>query len=76
MFFGRTELIIGASKAKNCEESASDVRFHVAPPKPAKKSEKRNFETEFFRRKFFFGDKIWSRNFVFSRFWTGFGGTT
>ena len=53
MFFGRTELIIGASKAKNCEESASDVRFHVAPPKPAKKSEKRNFQIEFFRRKEF-----------------------
>ena len=29
MIFGRTELIIGASKAKLCRESFGEVRFHV-----------------------------------------------
>ena len=33
MFSGRTELIIGVSKAKNCGESDFEVRFHVAPQK-------------------------------------------
>ncbi len=40
MFFGRTEVIIGASKAKNCEESFGEVRFDVAPQKPSKIDEK------------------------------------
>ena len=41
MKFDRTDLIIGQSKAKNCEESAGDVRIGVAPQKPSKKDEKR-----------------------------------
>ena len=39
--FGRTDLLIGQSKAKNCEESAGDVRIGVAPQKPSKNMEKR-----------------------------------
>ena len=31
MIFGRTELIIGASKATVCGESFGEVRFYVAP---------------------------------------------
>ena len=46
MIFGRTDLIIGQSKAKFCEESAGDVRFCVAPQKPRKNVEKRMFETK------------------------------
>ena len=46
MIFSRTDLRIGVSRAKNCEESDSDVHFCVAPPKPAKKAEKQNFLTE------------------------------
>ena len=46
MIFGRTNLKIGQSKAKNCEESAGDVRFDVAPRKPSKNMEKRVFGTE------------------------------
>ena len=41
MKFDRTDLIIGQSKAKNCEESAGDVRIGVAPQKPSKNMEKR-----------------------------------
>ena len=40
MFFGRTELIIGVSKAKECGESAGGVGFGVAPQKPRKNAEK------------------------------------
>ena len=39
-FFGRTELTIGVSKAKNCEEYARGVRFCVPPQKPRKNAEK------------------------------------
>ena len=39
--FGRTDLLIGQSKAKNCKESAGDVRIGVAPQKPSKNMEKR-----------------------------------
>ena len=54
--FGRTDLIIAASKAKNYREVDGDVRFPVDPPKLAQNDEKRcptqkktsNF---FFRRK-------------------------
>ena len=50
MKFDRTDLIIGQSKAKNCEESAGDVRIGVAPQKPSKNMEKR---TKFCRDKIF-----------------------
>ena len=43
--FGRTELILGASKANNGEEYATDVRFYVAPQKPDQNAENRISET-------------------------------
>ena len=44
MIFGRTELKKSASKAKNHGESFAEVRFRgVAPQKPGKKHEKREF---------------------------------
>ena len=52
--FGRTDLIIGQSKAKNCEESAADVRIGVAPQKPSKNVEKRE---KFCDEKIFDGEK-------------------
>ena len=45
-FFGRTELILGASKATYCEELDFEVRFHVALPNPDKNTEKRILETD------------------------------
>ena len=45
MNFGRTEVIIGASKAKICRESFGEVRFCVAPQKPGKNRGKLVFET-------------------------------
>ena len=39
--FGRTDLIIGGSKAKNCVEAYFEVRLPVDPPKLAKTSQKR-----------------------------------
>ena len=33
VIFSRTELIIGASRAKNCEEVDGEVRLPVRPPK-------------------------------------------
>ena len=44
--FGRTEVIIGASKAKLCRESFGEVRFCVAPQKPRKNREKLVLETK------------------------------
>ena len=44
--FDRTELILGASKAKYCEELDFEVRFYVAPQNPDNNSEKRISETE------------------------------
>ena len=46
MIFSRTDLRIGVSRAKNCKESDCDVHFCVAPPKPAKKTEKQKCLTE------------------------------
>ncbi len=46
MNFGRTEVIIGASKAKFCRESFGEVRFCVAPQKPGKNREKLVLETK------------------------------
>ena len=39
--FGRTELRIGESRAKNCEEVDGQLRFSIDPPKPAQKGVKR-----------------------------------
>ena len=41
MIFGRTNLMIGQSNAKNCKEFAGDVRIDVAPQKISKNVEKR-----------------------------------
>ena len=57
--FGRTELIISVSGAKNCEESDFEVRFYVAPQKPRKNAEKRAFSTNFVFETFFFGVEKW-----------------
>ena len=46
MIFSRTDLRIGVSRAKNCEESDSDIHFCVAPPKTVKKTEKQKFLTD------------------------------
>ena len=40
MNFGGTDLLIGQSKAKNCEASDGDVGIGVAPQKPGKNMEK------------------------------------
>ena len=40
MNFGRTDLLTGQSKARNCKESAGDVGIDVAPQKPRKNAEK------------------------------------
>ena len=41
MIFGRTELRIGPSRAKNCQEVDFEVRFSLEASKPAQKGEKR-----------------------------------
>ena len=51
MIFGRTNLIIGQSKAKNCKESAGDVGIDVALQKPSKNVKKHVFESKKFRQK-------------------------
>ena len=38
--FGPTDVMTGLSRAKNCEESAGDIRFGVAPQKPRKNEAK------------------------------------
>ena len=57
--FGRTDLIIGGSKAKNCVEVYFEVRLPVDSPKLAKTSQKRfptpKISIECF---FFFGRKL------------------
>ena len=50
MIFGRTELRISASRAKNREQSDFEVQKCVAPQNPDKNIEKRNFETEKFAK--------------------------
>ena len=54
--FGRTELRIGPSRAKNCQEVDFEVRFSLEASKPAQKGEKRfprpkNLAVFFFRQK-------------------------
>ena len=56
--FGRTELIIGASRAKNCEEVDGEVHFSIDPPKPAQKGVKRFLRPKNLTQKFFFGRKL------------------
>ena len=49
--FGRTDLRKCLSGAKFDEEPDFEVRLAVAPQKPRQTGEKRNFETEKFRKK-------------------------
>ena len=51
MTFGRTELILGASRAKKCEESDFVVHFDVAPQKYSKNTETQISETEQIQKK-------------------------
>ena len=53
-FFGRTELIIGASKAKFDVEADGEVRLSLNPQKPREKHKKLFFRSNFFSI-FFFG---------------------
>ena len=48
--FGRTDLRKSLSRAKFDEESDFEVRLAVAPQKPRQIGEKRNFETNKFRK--------------------------
>ena len=45
MFFGRTELIIGPSKAKNDQESFAEVHLSVSHQNPDQNSKKQISET-------------------------------
>ena len=45
---GRTEVILGVSEAKNAQETDFDVKTRLAPQKPGKTNEKRDFRTNFF----------------------------
>ena len=55
--FGRTELRIGPSRAKNCQEVDFEVRFSLEASKPAQKGEKR-FPRPKNLADFFFSPKI------------------
>ena len=54
MLFGRTYLILVASKAKYCEELDFETRFYVAPQDPAKNTKARISETGKIRK-----TKVW-----------------
>ena len=56
--FGRTDLRKSLSRAKFDEESDFEVRLAVAPQKPRQIREKRNFETEKFRKFFSHVEKV------------------
>ncbi len=53
VIFSRTELIIGASRAKNCEEVDGEVRLPVQRPKIGLQRRKTISETEKSRRQNF-----------------------
>ena len=55
---GRTDLKIGASKAKNCEEFDFEVRLPVRPPNYAQKGKKCCPTPKNFVKRFFFQPKI------------------
>ena len=50
LIFGRTDLKIDASKAKNCEDVDFEVRIPVDLPKTAQKGEKRYSTPTSFRK--------------------------
>ena len=68
MFFGRTDLILGASKAKYCEELDFETRFYVAPQDPAKNTKARISETGKIRKTKFGCRKIKCRGSSETRF--------
>ena len=45
--FGPTDVMTDLSRAKNCEESAGDIRFGVAPQKPRKNAENSTTKVDF-----------------------------
>ena len=57
-FFGRTDLRISASRAKNCQEFAVEVRFSVDPPKMGQKGVKQFPRPKNLAEKNFFRPKI------------------
>ena len=66
--FGRTDLKIGASKAKNCEEVDFEVQIPVDLPKPAQKGEKGCSAPKNFVEKIFCGRKLNCRGSSETRF--------
>ena len=73
MIFGRTELRIGASKAKFDVESDFEVRLAVALQKPDQISEKRlKFLAEHFSAETFSADKFWAENFPAESCWLNY----
>ena len=57
--FGRTELTIGESRAKNCEEVDFEVRFSLEAPKLSNKGEKRFLRPKNLADFFFFSAENW-----------------
>ena len=62
-FFGRTDLRIGASRAKKCKGLDFEVRSSVDPPKSAEKGAKND------RPFFFCSPKIEMSGIVWNAFW-------
>ena len=54
-------MILAVSEAKNAQESDFDVKTCLAPQKPGKNDEKRNFRTDFLRIFFFRFFDVFSR---------------
>ena len=75
LIFGRTELIIDASRAKSCEEFAIDVRFSVDPPKLHQKGVKRFSSPKNLAEKNFLSVGLFGLGDRFTPFWAGFGGS-
>ena len=74
--FGRTELIIGASRAKRCEEVDFEVRFSLEAPKPSQKCEKRFPRPKNLADKKMLSSRFFGLGNRFAPFWTNFGGST
>ena len=72
MFFGRTHLRIGASRAKNCEGLDFEVRSSANPPKLAQKGEKQFLRPKIIVRKQFCSPKIEMLGIVWSAVWQSF----
>ena len=68
-FFGRTDLRISASRAKNCEEVDGEVRLPVQPPKLALKGETNVSRPKNFVEKKFFWPKNELTGIVWNAVW-------